>query len=67
MKKQLNWLIVWGIAFGYMEAAVVVYLREIYYPEGFAFPLKLISGSIMWTEVGREAATLVIMAATVML
>ncbi|HHH72204.1 MAG TPA: hypothetical protein ENL04_00050 [Sulfuricurvum sp.] len=67
MNKQLIWLIVWGITFGYMEAAVVVYLREIYYPDGFAFPLKLISGAIMWTEIGREAATLVIMAATVML
>jgi hypothetical protein len=67
MKKKVLLLFVWGAAFGYMEAAVVVYLRAIYYPEGFAFPLKLISGPILWTETGREAATLLIMAATVML
>ena len=65
--KGLLWLLVWGITFGYIEAAVVVYLREIYYPEGFTFPLVPIPGRIMWTEIGREAATLVIMSATVML
>ena len=62
-----HWFAVWGIVFGYMEAAVVVYLRAVYYPEGFSFPLKLIAGPILWTEVGREAATLAIMAATVVL
>ncbi|WP_148224934.1 hypothetical protein [Nitratifractor salsuginis] len=67
MNKKLFLLMIWGIAFGYMEAAVVVYLRALYYPEGFTFPLKLISGTIMWTEIGREAATLVLMAVTVML
>ena len=67
MPKQLFWLIVWGVAFGYLEAAVVVYLREIYYPEGFAFPLVIIHGHIMLTEVLREAATLLIMWATVCL
>ena len=67
MRKRFIWLWVWGAVFGYMEAAVVVYLRAVYYPEGFAFPLKLISGTLLWTEVGREAATLIIMAATVIL
>jgi hypothetical protein len=50
-----------------MEAAVVVYLRALYYPGGFAFPVEIISGTVMVTEVGREAATLLIMAATVLL
>jgi hypothetical protein len=67
MKKNLFLLMVWGVAFGYMEAAVVVYLRELYYPEGFAFPLVIIPGRIMLTEVLREAATLLIMWATVCL
>ena len=67
MSKQLLWLTVWGVAFGYMEAAVVVYLREIYYPEGFAFPLVNIQNRIMLTEVLREAATLLILWATVSL
>jgi hypothetical protein len=67
MKQQLLRLVVWGIAFGYMEAAVVVYLRALYYPEGFLFPVEIVSGTVMATEVGREAATLLIMAATVCL
>ena len=61
MKKNLFWLVVWGMAFGYLEAAVVVYLREIYYPEGFAFPLVIIEGRILMTELLREAMTLLIM------
>ncbi len=64
MLKQLLWLIVWGVVFGYMEAAVVVYLREIYYPEGFAFPLVSMQNRIIFTEVLREAATLLILWAT---
>lgn len=28
-------------AFGYLEAAVVVYLRALYYPEGFFIPFKV--------------------------
>jgi len=67
MTKQLFWLMVWGVVFGYMEAAVVVYLREIYYPEGFSFPLLIIQGRIILTEVLREAATLLIIWATVCL
>ena len=67
MKKNLLWLIVWGMAFGYLEAAVVVYLRELYYPEGFTFPVVIIQGRVLLTEVLREAATLLIMWATVCL
>ena len=47
------------VSFAYIESAVVVYLRELYYPEGFKFPLKLIPSNIGSIEVGREAATLV--------
>lgn len=67
MAKHLFWLMVWSIVFGYMEAAVVVYLREIYYPEGLTFPLVIMDGRILLTEVLREAATLLIMWATVYL
>jgi hypothetical protein len=58
---------VWGVAFGYIEASVVVYLREIYYPGGFAFPLVMIQDHIMLTEVIREAVTLLIIWVTVCL
>ena len=67
MTKQLFWLIIWGILFGYMEAVVVVYLREIYYPEGFSLPFVVIEGRILLTEILREAATLFMIWATVCL
>jgi len=60
-------VILFGVAFAYIEAAVVVYLREIFYPAGFNFPLLEfgINISPLWrrlllTEIGREAATLVL-------
>ncbi len=43
----------------YLESAVVVYLRELYYPDGFSFPLREIPMTILITEIGREAATIV--------
>jgi hypothetical protein len=58
-------VVVFGIAFGYIEAAVVVYLRQIFYPDGFTFPLTVfgidaISRRILLTEIGREVATIVL-------
>ncbi len=67
MLKQLLWLTIWGVVFGYMEAAVVVYLRDIYYPEGFSFPLVIIEDRILLTELLREAATLLLILVTVSL
>ena len=43
---------------GFAEAAVVVYLRAIYYPEGFSFPLKILTDYKIMIEVLREIATL---------
>ena len=42
----------------YLESAVVVYLRELYYPNGFEFPIILIPTQIAVVEIGREAATI---------
>lgn len=50
-----------SVAMGYMEGAVVVYLREIFYPGGFDFPLQPITPHIAVTEILREAATLVML------
>lgn len=47
---------------GYLETAVVVYLREIYYPDGFNFPLVNMNTAISITELGREAATILMLA-----
>jgi hypothetical protein len=49
------------MAMGYMESAVVIYLREIYYPEGFAFPLKMMNVHIAIIEIFRELATLLML------
>ncbi len=58
-------VVVFSIAFAYIESSVVVYLREIFHPAGFTFPLTEFGISPLWkrfllTETGREAATLVL-------
>jgi hypothetical protein len=49
---------VFAIAMAFLESAVVVYLRAIYYPDGIIFPMKLIEGRIAITELWREVATM---------
>ena len=48
---------------GFLEAIVVVYLRDIYYPEGFKFPLMIIPDSTLQVEILREFCTLVMLVA----
>jgi len=50
-----------AIAMAYLESAVVVYLREILYPEGFDFPLSQMPVRLAVTELLREAATVVML------
>ena len=53
----------WAVAFALVEAAVVVYLRRILHPGGFAFPLQPRAyDPILGVEIAREAATLVMLA-----
>lgn len=54
-------LAVFGVSMAFAEAAVVVYLRKIYYPEGFAFPLKFIAETEIMVEVYREISTLLML------
>ena len=63
--KRFVPLFFFAVAMGYLEAAVVIYLREIWYPDGFYFPLKILplTDPVLLTEVGREAATIVILIA----
>ena len=53
--------LIFGIAMAYLEAAIVVYLRLLYYPDGFQFPLIEIPLHVAAVEIGREAATLVML------
>jgi hypothetical protein len=61
LKNKIIWLTAFSIAMGFLEGAVVVYLREIYYPKGFDFPLVPITSTIAITELLREAATLIML------
>jgi hypothetical protein len=73
--KNLTALTFWAIAFAFVEAAVVDYLRAIYYPidkGGFQFPLLTLDqvvamGDEHWRrlliELGRELSTLIMLAA----
>jgi len=60
-KQALFYLTLFAIAFAYIESAVVVYLRAIYYPNGFHFPIQMIPGTIGMTEVARETATMLVL------
>ena len=46
---------------GFLESAVVIYLRELYYPNGFDFPLNSMNGAIVTTELWRELATIIML------
>ncbi len=61
LNKKLTWLTVFSIAMGFMETAVVVYLRKIYYPNGFTFPLIPVGCDIALVEFYREAATIIML------
>jgi hypothetical protein len=63
LTAKIGWLVAFSIAMGFLEAAVVVYLRKIYYPHGFQFPLTPIEPSIGLTEFLREASTIIMLLA----
>jgi hypothetical protein len=63
--KRLAIAVLFSVAFAYIESSVVVYLRAIFYPDGFTFPLEMfdltaLGRRLTITEIGREAATLVL-------
>lgn len=60
LKKSI-YLSIFAISMAYFEAAVVVYLRELYYPEGFAFPLKIAPNHLIIIELFRELATMMML------
>lgn len=61
--KKLIWITIFAVAFGLVEAVVVIYLRIHFYPEGFYPPLKIIPTRILYIEVVREVATVVMLVA----
>lgn len=62
-RRRLLWLTLFTVAMAQLEATVVVYLRELFYPEGFAFPLVILRDRIAAIEIGREVSTVVMLVA----
>ena len=72
--NKLPAVILWAIAFAYVESAIVEYLRALYYPladGGFLFPVKTLAElealgpehlKRLTIELGRELATLIMLA-----
>ena len=63
MNCKLLGIAIFSIAMAALEGAVVVYLRALYYPLGFAVTLKMIDTHIVAVELVREVATIVMIAA----
>src|SRR4030042_7126972 len=61
IQKKIFFLTIFGIAMGFLESVVIVYLRQLYYPEGFGFPLKEVIWGGLFLEYLREIATIVIL------
>ncbi|MDX2443936.1 MAG: hypothetical protein QNK30_09065 [Bacteroidales bacterium] len=59
--RKILVIALFAIAMGFLEAIVVVYVRELFYPDGFTFPLKLIPEKIFYIELVRELTTLVML------
>lgn len=62
LRNRIIWLVIFSIAMGFLETAVVIYLRDLYYPDGFVFPLTFMSGRNAVVELLREAATIIMLA-----
>lgn len=60
-------VILFATAFAFVESSIVLYLRAIYYPEGFRFPLKLVTRQHLVNEVAREVATIVMLGAVALI
>jgi len=61
--SRIIWVAIFSIAMAFSESAVVVYLRAIFYPDGFTFPLKAMADNKILIEVFREAATIFMLTA----
>ncbi len=64
---RMTWLTVFAASMGLLEAIVALYLRELYYPQGFTFPMKPIPPAILSIEMVREFATIIMLVAVSMM
>ena len=62
------YLSIFSVSFAFIEAAVVVYLRQLYYPQGFQFSLSsTMSDFIYLIEIFREFSTIIIIISVALL
>ena len=66
MYKRLAVVTLFAVGLAYIESAVVVYLRALFYADGFTFPLADFAANpllreLLLVEVAREAATLLVL------
>ena len=68
--KRWIWVMIFSIAFAWVESSVVAYLREIYFNGSFYFPIvvnwvdgEYVQDPLMVIELGREAATIIMLIA----
>jgi len=59
--KTIFWVTVFAVSMGFFESAIVIYLREMIYPDGFAFPLQPVERRLATTEILREAFSLLML------
>jgi hypothetical protein len=67
MRRTLTWVTIFAVAMGVLEGALVVYIRRLYWPGGFGFPMPRIDTDIAIIELWRELATLAMLLAVGML
>jgi hypothetical protein len=68
VRRRLTWVLLYAVAMAAVEAAVVIYLRALHPMEApVAALLAVIPGRLVAIEVGREAATLVMLVAVAVL
>jgi len=61
---KLGWMTLFAIAMAYLEAAVVIYLRQLFWPTDLEFSpetLQPMPPFLATVEVGRETATIVML------
>ena len=66
MRTKVACLVAFAVAMAFVEAAVFVYLRRILW-EGPIFPMQELPGTLLLVEVGRELATIVMLASVAVL
>ncbi len=59
--KTLVVVTFFSAAMAFLESAVVIYLRELYYPNGFSIVFKELPQKIIIVELFRELATLIML------